>query len=116
MIAKAKRLQKMRKFVVACCLALGTASVGATTVRPVELQELASESEVVVQGQIQLSQLLDGECGVRYIIKIDESFKGRIKPGASLLFSSAKPLTTGSRYVLFLGKEGVAFTPLLSTS
>jgi len=106
----------MKKFFVACCLFLCAASADATKVRSVELQELAGESELIVQGQIQLSQLLDDDCGVRYVIRVEETFKGNIRPGASLLFSSGKPLTTGSRYVLFLSKEGAAFEPLVSTN
>lgn len=106
----------MTKIFVACFALLCAASAGATKVRPVELQELVDESELIVHGQIQLSQLIAGNCGVRYVVRIEESYKGAFKPCASLLFSSGKPLTTGDKYVLFLSKDAAAFEPILSTS
>ena len=107
---------RMMKIIASCCLCFLAFSASATKVRPVEIAELASESELIIFGKIQLSQVIDGDCGVRYVATIDESYKGNLKPGTSLLFSSAKPLTTGISYVLFLSKEGSAFDPILSTS
>ena len=106
----------MKHILATWCIFLLALPAGATKVRPVSLTELTENSELVVYGQIQLGQIIAGDCGVRYVVKIEEAYKGRLGPDTSLLFSSDKPLLTGSRYVLFLSKESEAFNPILSTN
>jgi hypothetical protein len=93
-----------------------TLAVQATTVSPVTVQELLQESEIAVPGRIELSQVVPGDCGVRYVVHVQETFKGSAKKGSRLLFSSKKALTTGSRYFLFLNKEESRFDPISSTN
>lgn len=83
---------------------------------PVQIGELINASELAIYGQVQQGQLIAGGCGVRYIVKVQESYKGSRKIGTALLFSSPEPLIVGSNYVLFLGKDNAAFEPLASTN
>ena len=106
----------MKHIFAACCIFLSVFPASATKVRPVSIAELAQNSEQIVYGQIQLGQIIVGNCGVRYVVKIEEVYKGRWRPAMSILFSSGKPLLTGSRYVLFLSKDSQAFSPILSTN
>jgi hypothetical protein len=105
------------KNLLALALALGLATdAGATKVRPVELSELAEESEHILVGRIEMGQVIAGNCGTQYIVRVEESIKGGLPKGSAALFSNPASMTIGSKYVLFLGSEGAAFTPLLSTS
>ncbi|RYG64818.1 hypothetical protein EON80_18510 [bacterium] len=104
------------KQVLALCIFLLALPAGATKVRPVSVGELAQSSELVVYGQIQLAQIIAGDCGVRYVVKIEEAYKGRLAPDTAVLFSSEKPLLVGSTYVLFLSKDSEAFDPIISTN
>ena len=87
---------------------------GATTVRPVELSELSEASDHILVGRIEMGQVIDGNCGAQYIVRITESLKGGLKAGSSALFSNPAPMTIGSNYVLFLGKDVAAFAPIVS--
>ncbi|GAB6197581.1 hypothetical protein [Lysobacter xanthus] len=106
----------MKYFLAACLLFFSALSAKATIVRPVTISELAKSSEQIVYGRIELAQIIAGDCGVRYVVTIEETYKGRWRPRTSVLFSSGKPLQVGSRYVLFLSKDSEAFSPLLSTN
>jgi hypothetical protein len=105
-----------RNLIAAGCALLLAASAQATQVRSVKLAELVDRSELIVFGRIELSQVIDGDCGVRYVVRIDEAYKGNLAPGGALLFSSDKPLATGQRYVLFLSQDAAAFEPIMSTN
>ncbi|RZI56279.1 MAG: hypothetical protein EOP14_05885 [Pseudomonas sp.] len=104
------------KHILALCILLLALPAGATKVRPVSVDELAQNSELVVYGKIQLAQIIAGDCGVRYVVKIEEAYKGHLGAATSVLFSSGKPLLVGSTYVLFLSKDSEAFDPILSTN
>ncbi|WP_229668568.1 hypothetical protein, partial [Arenimonas soli] len=88
----------------------------ATKVRPVELSELTEASELVLFGRIEMGQVIPGDCGNRYIVKVMEAYKGSYGESASVLFSTKAPMTIGSHYVLFLSRNETSFTPLYSTS
>lgn len=106
----------MKHVLAACCLLLISLQAGATTVRAFSVEELAQNSEQIVYGEIRLAQVIRGDCGVRYVVRIEETYKGTWRPATSVLFSSDKSLQVGARYVLFLSKDSQAFSPILSTS
>ncbi len=65
------------KKLLALSLGLDLATyTGATTVRPVQLSELAEESEHILVGRIEMGQVIAGNCGTRYIVRVEESIKG----------------------------------------
>lgn len=105
------------KYILAICYGLMFAGPAlAIKVAPVQIEELIHNSESIVHGRIELGQMIPGNCGVRYVVRVEESYKGDAKTGGSVLFSSGKSLLVGSRYVLFLGSEPNPFDPLLSST
>ena len=104
-----------RILATALALALITDS-SALTVHPVELSELVEASEHILVGRIEMGQLIDGNCGTRYVLRVKESLKGARAEGTAVLFSNPAPMAIGSDYLVFLGTEGAALTPILSSS
>jgi hypothetical protein len=88
----------------------------ATTIRPVPLAELYSESTMVVSGNIVSGTELPDKCGVTYQARVEASFKGGAKPGELVTFRHYGPMQIGGKYFLFLGTLDEEVTGITSTN
>ena len=106
----------MRKMIAIAVFALLSQTALATKVARVTIPEMYKQSGVIVYGEIEAGKVLANDCGVEYAVRVNTSFKGRVRPAALLWFQSNRPMQIGSQYFLFLSATANEFSPLISIS
>lgn len=114
--SRSRHAAHVLSYVLAALLTLALSPAVATSISDVTIEELYTESAVVVSGVIQSGTRLANNCGVAYTVWIERGYKGVAGGTTAITFSVYEPLDVGARYYLFLGEVDRALMPIASTN
>jgi len=101
-----KPMKYSLKIILICVSILSAAPSFALKMKPVNLQQLATQSDAIALIEIETSQTIKFgtlSCGIEHKSKVDKLLKG--SGGDTLGFGYMEGLKTGKKYLVFLNKN-----------